>query len=1690
MDRNKIKMNKNLLLVLAFLLFNIIGYGQKTWTGATSTAWDTATNWAPSGKPTNAYDVTIDNTALNLPVISTSGAACKSLTLSNSSASNVILTVKGAGVLSVAGSIVINSTGTGDAGLNIGRLGTVNVAGGITMGAGSKNNITFSGDGDLLVGGVMTGGALNADGFGTVTYGGSTAREIGAYTYNNLTLAGSNSRLITTDVIVNGELSMEGATASAAPTYGDNAALKYNTTLPFTAGPEWISPFIATGGVVIKQSTVILNSLALEKRFNNGVPLLINDNTTLEAPNTKIYLGGDFLNNNVDITHGNLNTGEFVYLTGDADQNIGVFNSAKGLAMNKDGGIATLTGNLTSKELIINGSGGTLDLGDALTHTFTSDWTRTQGTLNAGSSILKIDGNIVGTGGSFNAGTGTVEFNGGTQNLGAGSIIYNNLTLSGTAIKTFGAKTTINGTFSILTGVVANLTANLVHSAKYIKLGTTAEGGGSWGSRNSNAVNKNDTYFVLNNGIVNVGPTIVIDKNSLAGLTTIYGTPSVSGNLTISGTDIVGGILVTSPEGFEVSTDGVTFSDTISVGTAAYIPATKVYVRLKGTILAGSYSGNIVLTSTGTTTINIPILISTVNKAPLTITANDISKVYGSENPVLTASYVGFVNGDTDASLPTPVTITTTAVKGSSVGTYAITTSGADSSNYNITYANGKLTITAATLSITANDASKVYGSDNPVLTASYVGFVNGDTQTSLTTAVKIETTAVKGSSIGTYEITVSGAVLANYNITYTNGKLTITPAALLITANNNTKVYGSDNPVLTASYVGFVNGDTAASLTTPATIATTAVKGSPIGTYAITASGATLLNYTITYGTNALLTVTPAALSIIVNDNDRVYGSANPVLTASYVGFVNGDTEVSLTTPATIKTTAVQGSPTGTYEITASGAALSNYAIAYTNGILTITPANLTITTLSQQREYGIENPVLTANYVGFVNGDTESSLLPAVTIATTATKGSAVGTYPITVSGAVSSNYTITYGQNALLTITPAALTVTADNQRREFGIENPVLTASYAGFRNGDTEANLTKQAKIATLAVKESPVGEYEITVSEAVSPNYSITFKNGTLTVIKSSNAGLTDLAISEGTLSPTFSEGTKDYTATVPNDVTSITVTPVTTDPTATVTVNGEVVPSGTPTNKLPLVVGENEITTVVTAQDGTINTYTVIVTREPSTDAGLADITVSEGTLSPAFDVDTKGYTVDVPNATDSIVITPTSKDPDAKVEMIIDGKTITDNTAPIDLKVGDNVVTVLVTAPDGTTQETYTVVVTREPSTDAGLADITVSEGTLSPAFDVDTKGYTVDVPNATDSIVITPTTKDPDAKVEMIIDGKTITDNTAPIDLKVGDNVVTVVVTAPDGTTQETYTVIVTREPSSDAGLADITVSEGTLSPAFDVDTKGYTVDVPNATDSIVITPTPKDPDAKVEMIIDGKTITDNTAPIDLKVGDNVVTVVVTAPDGTQETYTVVVTRDEPTNKPSDNAGLSDIALSDGTLSPAFNTDTKGYTVDVPNATDSIVITPKPIDPAAKVEMIVDGVTIDPSSPIDLKVGENVVTVVVTAEDGTQETYTVIVNRTDAVPQAIVPTNIITPNGDGKNDYWIIDGLDKYPNNSVKVFDRAARLVYSKNNYNNDWDGSYKGSPLNEDTYYYLIDLGNGSPKIKGFISIIRN
>src|SRR5258708_11859924 len=101
---------------------------------------------------------------------------------------------------------------------------------------------------------------------------------------------------------------------------------------------------------------------------------------------------------------------------------------------------------------------------------------------------------------------------------------------------------------------------------------------------------------------------------------------------------------------------------------------------------------------------------------------------------------------------------------------------------------------------------------------------------------------------------------------------------------------------------------------------------------------------------------------------------------------------------------TAPSGSPVATYPITASGQTSGNYTIAYVAGTLTVTKASLTVTADDKTKTYGAGNPALTVSYAGFVNLDTSASLGGTLSVATTATAASPVGSYPITAGGQTS--------------------------------------------------------------------------------------------------------------------------------------------------------------------------------------------------------------------------------------------------------------------------------------------------------------------------------------------------------------------------------------------------------------------------------------------------------------------------------------------------------------------------------------------------------------------------------------------------------------------------------------------------------------------------------------------------------------
>ena len=220
------------------------------------------------------------------------------------------------------------------------------------------------------------------------------------------------------------------------------------------------------------------------------------------------------------------------------------------------------------------------------------------------------------------------------------------------------------------------------------------------------------------------------------------------------------------------------------------------------------------------------------------------------------------------------------------------------------------------------------------------------------------------------------------------------------------------------------------------------------------------------------------------------------------------------------------------------------------------------------------------------------------------------------------------------------------------------------------------------------------------------------------------DATLSALELSDGTLDPSFASDVTEYTASVGEAVERITVTAVKSDSAATVEFldNHGVLEDrdpAAPGHQVRLWEGANAIRVAVTAGDGITNTYMLTVTRaaQSDTDATLSGLVLErlDGTpiaLSPVFASNAIDYTAKVPFAVDEIRVTPTASDSAATIEWRRDTgdfRTVTDDFLSV-LSPGDNIIEVKVTAGDGTTTKTYTVTVTKSGGTDffCGFMDL----------------------------------------------------------------------------------------------------------------------------------------------------------------------------------------------------------------------------------------------------------------------------------------------------------------------------------------------------------------------------------------------
>ena len=581
--------------------------------------------------------------------------------------------------------------------------------------------------------------------------------------------------------------------------------------------------------------------------------------------------------------------------------------------------------------------------------------------------------------------------------------------------------------------------------------------------------------------------------------------------------------------------------------------------------------------------------------------------------------------------------------------------------------------------------------------------------------------------------------------------------------------------------------------------------------------------------------------------------------------------------------------------------------------------------------------------------------------------------------------------------------------------------------------------------------DCPVGAYTLRVSISTADNVELASESAAFTVVNpgallSGDATLHGLVLS-GVDIGTFDPATTGYTASVANDVTETTVTPTVNHDGATyvVKLDGAADEDGT----VSLAVGSNSIAVKVTAEDGnTTRTYTVTVTRAApslSADATLSNLTLS-GIYFGAFDQATTGYSASVANDVVETTVTPTMSDDGATYAIKLDG--VADDEV-IRLAVGENVITVEVTAEDGNTTRTYAVTVTRaalgptvavllspsgsvEPGTEITVTMSFANLESDSATSDTDYI-FRADVRNADgcegggmgNDRYMYKVDEDPEVRTGTISGGCPAGAYTLRASVSSPDNVE--LASASASFTVSNPPEQPKPEPAStDAALSGLTLS-GVDIGAFDPATTGYAAEVGNGVAETTVTATLNDGGATYTIKLDG--VSDADGVISLAVGGNVITVEVTAEEGeTAKTYTVTVSRAAPPL--STDATLSSLTLSDAPFT--FASDTTSYDVNVAHDVDQTTVTATANDDGATYVVKLDGVA-DADRVVPLAVGSNVITVEVTAEDGnTAKTYKVTVSRAaPAAPPGAPdqPTGEVLEPGEVTLDWEDVDGATGY-------------------------------------------------------------
>ncbi len=507
---------------------------------------------------------------------------------------------------------------------------------------------------------------------------------------------------------------------------------------------------------------------------------------------------------------------------------------------------------------------------------------------------------------------------------------------------------------------------------------------------------------------------------------------------------------------------------------------------------------------------------------------------------------------------------------------------------------------------------------------------------------------------------------------------------------------------------------------------------------------------------------------------------------------------------------------------------------------------------------------------------------------------------------------------------------LSWTAPSDTGELNGTDPAAITGYQ-YRSAESRAGLSsatwKSAGTGTAYTVTSLTGGttyyFQVRALNGVTPEGAASNEASAAAKSPSSDANLSALSVSQGTLSPGFKSTVTAYTATVANSTASMTVTPTASDSDATITVDGTAVGSGEASGAVDLDIGSNSISVVVTAENATTKTYTITVTRSgPS--ISIADASGNEGsnvsftvskTGTGAVTLSWKASIGDSDTATTGDLGTTTSGT--VAFTSSETSKTFSVATVEDAMDESNETFTVTLTVSSGTaslTDGTAAGTITDDDESAGAPSSLTAVTGSGTGEVDLSwTAPSDTGELNGTDPAAITGY-QYRKAESSMGLASATWTNagtaTTFTVTGLTGGTTYYFQVRAlngvtPEGTASDEASAAA-KSPSSDANLSALSVSQGTLSPAFDAGKIAYTATVANSVASMTVTPTAADSDATITVNNTAVTSGEASGAVDLDIGSNSISVVVTAENATTKTYTITVTRSGPSISIADASG----------------------------------------------------------------------------------------------------------------------------------------------------------------------------------------